>query len=238
METRLWWDDALFASSLKIVVMRPIADNSITIVVEGREVRTLRDILPMPPGLRVLFVGKTPAPVSVEEGHYFQGKHGREFWKMLKRYSLLNPTTAFEDDALLDHEYGITDIAKVPREYGKEPSRSEYAEGSARVLNLIRCHRPKVVVFVYKKVLDKVLRFRFGIENKSTYGFNPSLESWNHTLVRGSLHFLSPGHRVTRPMLNRRCENWQLYAGENQLLNKGTPSTDARNLPRDCAVLE
>src|SRR5208337_4194527 len=177
METHLWWDDALFASSFKIVVMRPIAANSITIVVEGREVSTLRDILPMPPGLRVLFVGKTPAPVSVGEGHYFQGKHGREFWKMLKRYSLLNPTTAFEDDALLDHGYGITDIAKVPREYGKEPSRSEYAEGSDRVLNLIRCHRPKVVVFVYKKVLDKVLRFRFGIENKSTYGFNPSLES-------------------------------------------------------------
>src|SRR5271157_5600363 len=64
------------------------------------------------------------------------------------------------------------------------------------------------------------------------------IRPWNHTLVRGSLHFLSPGHRVTRPMLNRRCENWQLYAGENQLLNKGTPSTDARNLPRDCAVLE
>ena len=69
--------------------MEPASGNSITILVEGREVRTLRDILPASPGLHVLFVAKTPAPASVEEGHYFQGKQGRMFWNRLKNYDLL-----------------------------------------------------------------------------------------------------------------------------------------------------
>src|SRR4051794_18532650 len=96
--------------------------NTVEIDVNGQRVRTLRDILPAVPGLRVLFVAKTPAPVSVEVGHYFQGAHGRAFWRGLRKAGLLNPTTDFEDDSLLDHGYGITDIVKVPRSFGDEPS--------------------------------------------------------------------------------------------------------------------
>ncbi len=86
------------------------------------------------------------------------------------------PTTGFEDDSLLDHEYGITDIVKLPRPFGQEPSREEYEAGSNRILKLIRIHRPKVVVFVYKKVLDEVSRLEFGIQERSNYGFNPTME--------------------------------------------------------------
>lgn len=156
--------------------MPPTNGNAVTLVTEGQDVRTLRDLLPETPGLRVLFIAKTPAPESVEIGHYFQGKQGRSFWRMLKEYGLLRPTTDFEDDSFLDHEYGITDIAKIPRPFGQEPSAAEYEAGSHRILKLIRIHRPKVVVFVYKKVLDEVNRLEFGIEKKSNYGFNPSLE--------------------------------------------------------------
>ncbi len=74
-------------------------DNSTVISVDGREVRTLRDILPDKPGLRVLFIAKTPAPVSVKAGHYFQGAQGRMFWNRLKQYGLLRPTVGFEDDS-------------------------------------------------------------------------------------------------------------------------------------------
>jgi len=144
--------------------------------VEGRDVLTLRDILPPTPGLQVLFVAKTPAPVSVKAGHYFQGAQGCQFWCRLKEYGLLKQTVGFEDDSLLCHGYGLTDIVKVPREYGEEPSREEYEAGLGRILELIRLHQPKIVVFVYKGVLDKISRFKFHIENKSTYGFNPSLE--------------------------------------------------------------
>jgi uracil-DNA glycosylase len=66
--------------------------NQTYISVEEQEILTLRDILPMPgaPGLRVLFVAKTPAPTSVEAGHYFQGQHGTNFWNRLRTYGLLN----------------------------------------------------------------------------------------------------------------------------------------------------
>lgn len=167
--------------------------NSITVLVEGQEVRTLRDILPIAPGVRMLFVAKTPARASVKKGHYFQGAQGRIFWNRLKEYGLLRPMTEFEDDSLLDHGYGLTDIAKTPHPYGEEPSPTEYALGSDRMLKLIGIHQPKIVVFVYKKVLDQIIRLKFGIDKKSTYGFNPSLEEFFGTQV-----FVFPGNPCKR----------------------------------------
>lgn len=175
--------------------MPPMTDNSTVITVDGRKVRTLRDILPAKPGLRVLFVAKTPAPVSVEAGHYFQGAQGRMFWNRLKEYGLLKPTTAFDDDSLLEHGYGLTDIMKVPRAYGNEPSDAEYAAGLGRILKLVRAHRPKVVVFVYKRVLDQILRIGFGIQVKASYGFNPPFEERFGTRV---FAFPLPGTPCTR----------------------------------------
>lgn len=159
--------------------MRPLKGNQTYVSVGGQEILTLRDILPASsaPGLRVLFVGKTPAPESVEVGHYFQGQHGTNFWSRLKTNGLLEVTTEFEDDSLLEHGYGFTDIVKVPRAFGKEPSAQEYKEGSPRVLELIHIHRPKVVVFVYKKVLDKIINLHFASKEKAMYGFNRGLEN-------------------------------------------------------------
>jgi mismatch-specific thymine-DNA glycosylase len=122
--------------------------------------------------LRALFVGKTPAPRSVEVGHFFQGRHGAAFWKRLKDYDLLTPTTAFEDDSMLAHGFGLTDIVKVPRSFGNEPSDSEYLAGADRILELIRRHKPRVVIFIYKKVLDRILELKFGLSLKTRYGFN------------------------------------------------------------------
>jgi len=150
-----------------------MSDNATHISVGGRRIRTLRDILPDRGHLRILFVAKTPAPISVEAGHYFQGRQGRMFWNRLMDYGLLRPTTPYEDDSLLAHGYGITDIVKVPRGFGHEPSAEEYAAGVDRLFDLIRQYRPSVVVFVYKRVLDEVLSIRFGVTRKSTYGFNP-----------------------------------------------------------------
>ena len=131
----------------------------------------------------MLFVAKVPTPRSVNAGHYFQGRQGQMFWNRLREYGLLIPTTEFEDDSLLDHGYGLTDIVKVPRDYDDEPSNAEYREGLHRILDLFRLHRPNVVVFVYKKVLDQILRFGFGISAKSSYGFNPFLETQFGTRV-------------------------------------------------------
>jgi TDG/mug DNA glycosylase family protein len=157
--------------------MRLLKGNEQIIVVRGQEILTLRDILPPAPGLRVLFVGKAPAPDSVERGHYFQGTMGKMFWSILKRCKLLKSANGFEDDSLLAHEYGMTDVVKAPRAFNDEPSDDEYREGSVHVLELLRTYRPRVVVFVYKKALDKMARLQFGIKRKSTYGFNDLLEA-------------------------------------------------------------
>lgn len=152
-------------------------DHRMTIKLNGKYVQTLSDILPDTPGLRVLFVAKTPAPVSVKAGHYFQGKQGRMFWNRLRDYKVFEPPLGkFEDNYLLKNGFGITDIVKVPRHYGDEPSNDEYRDGLARILSLIRTHKPLVVVFVYKKVLDQILKFGFGWHKKSQYGFNHDLK--------------------------------------------------------------
>jgi uracil-DNA glycosylase len=162
-----------------MALMQALKGNQTYVSVEGQKVLTLRDILPAPeaPGLRALFVAKTPAPSSVEAGHYFQGRHGTNFWNSLKKYGLLGPTTGFEDDLLLEHGYGLTDIVKLPRAFTKEPSVQEYIDGSPRIIGLIRTHRPKVVVFVYKRVLDAIIRLQFGRKQKTDYGFNKNLEN-------------------------------------------------------------
>ena len=44
-----------------------------------RPIETLADLPPLRD--RLLFVGLNPSPVSVEAGHYHQGRLGRTFWR-------------------------------------------------------------------------------------------------------------------------------------------------------------
>jgi len=154
-------------------------NHKIKIYINGKKVETLEDIFPNKPGLKILFIGKTPAPVSVKKGHYFQGRHGRMFWNKLREYQILKiPEDAeFEDDYLLPNGFGITDICKKPKGFMEEPSDEEYKNGAQKIINLIKCYKPLVVVFVYKKVLDQILKIAFKITEKSKYGLNSELEN-------------------------------------------------------------
>jgi len=156
----------------------------IKINVAGKEFETLADILPEKGNLDILFIAKTPALISVGIGHYFQGKQGTMFWNRLSEYNILKvPSGKFADDYLLENNYGITDIVKVPRDYGNEPSNEEYKEGSEKIIYIIKKHKPKVIVFVYKKVLDNIMSLNFDHKLKSSYGFNPSLERYFNAKV-------------------------------------------------------
>ncbi len=155
-----------------------MSDNSSVIEIDGKRVKTLRDILPVTPGLRVLFIGKSPDPVSVDAGHYFQGRQGKTFWSKLINYGILRPTTYYEDDSLLKNRFGMTDIVKAPQPFGKEPSIDEYSGGVDRIIQLIKFHEPEVLVFVYKRVLDRIIELRFGLQRKSSYGFNTELDAY------------------------------------------------------------
>ena len=147
------------------------------ITFEGKSHDTLADILPDTGYLEILFIAKTPAIVSVVAGHYFQGKQGTMFWNRLSEYNILKvPNGIFADECLLLNNYGITDIVKVPRNYSNEPSDEEYRSGLQRILTVIEKYKPKVIVFVYKKVLDTIVKLNFGIQAKSNYGFNAQLD--------------------------------------------------------------
>lgn len=180
--------------------------HQVTIRVAGRDVTTLADILPGEGPMQMLMIAKTPAPASVDAGHYFQGRQGRMFWNRLRDYGLLEvaPGT-FEDDAILAHGYGLTDVAKVPRGFGDEPSDGEYREGLDRVLKLIVELDPRVVMFVYKRVLDQALKLSFRRSGKSSYGFNNDLD----------VHF---GCRVfVFPMPGTPCTKAQAHAAMTEL---------------------
>src|SRR5256885_7478868 len=61
---------------------------------DGQRTETLADLPPDRGGL--LFVGLNPSPVSVEAGHYHQGRLGRMFWARLVKASILPPRTSPE----------------------------------------------------------------------------------------------------------------------------------------------
>jgi len=156
-----------------------MANYKIEVKVNGKIFNTLSDILPIEGELDILFIAKTPTPISVEAGHYFQGKQGTMLWNKLSEYDILRvPIDKYPDECLLLNNYGITDIVKVPRDYGNEPSDEEYKVGLERILQIINKYKPKVIVFVYKKVLDNIVRLNFGIREKSIYGFNLKLEKY------------------------------------------------------------
>jgi hypothetical protein len=114
------------------------------------------------------------------------------FWNRLKKYSILNvPAGKKEDDCLLSHCYGMIDIAKVPRPFGQEPTDDEYEKGTSLLFNILEIHKPKIIVFVYKKVLDKILYCRFKISDKSNYGFNEKYQN-----LFGCMPFVFPMPRT------------------------------------------
>lgn len=181
----------------------------IPIEVNGHPVVTLADILPAAGPMRMLIVGKTPASVSVESGHYFQGQQGTMLWKGLQRAGILHvPADVQPDDVLLQHGYGITDLVKMPHSFGVEPSISEYQACINRLRDTIDRLAPRVLCFVYKGVLDRLLALHFNHQEKSKYGFNPNLDQYFASRV---FVFPMPGTPCTKSVAERAMEELATY---------------------------
>ena len=45
-------------------------------------------------------------------------------------------------------------------------------------MELVHMHQPRVIVFVYKKVVDTVAQLEFGVTQRSNYRLNRSLEPY------------------------------------------------------------
>jgi TDG/mug DNA glycosylase family protein len=121
-----------------------------TIDIDGTATMTLADLPPTRDGL--LFVGLNPSPVSVEAGHYHQGRLGRRFWERLMRIGLIKPGTdpSEADDALLAAGHGITDLIKRPSPRD-EASDEELRHGVGPLWQKIALWRPGAIVFIYKR---------------------------------------------------------------------------------------
>ncbi len=121
-----------------------------TLVIDGTSVETLEDLPPLRD--RLLFVGLNPSPVSVEAGHYHQGRLGQTFWRRLMLAGILPPGTPIEtaDDALVEAGHGITDLLKVvsPRD---EATDAQLRTGVGPLWQKIAIWRPAAVVFIYKR---------------------------------------------------------------------------------------
>jgi len=124
-----------------------------TIVVDGEPIETLEDLPPLPNGL--LFVGLNPSPVSVQAGHYHQGRIGRRFWRRLMTARVLAAATTIEtaDDALVAAGHGITDLLKHPSARD-EATDAELNAGVGPLWQRIAIWRPGAVVFVYKRAAE------------------------------------------------------------------------------------
>ena len=124
-----------------------------TLDIDGQWMATLADLPPDRGGL--LFVGLNPSPVSVEAGHYHQGRLGRMFWARLAKASILPPGTPPEaaDDTLVAAGHGITDLLKRPSARDTA-SDAELRAGVGPLWQKVALWRPAAVVFVYKRAAE------------------------------------------------------------------------------------
>ncbi len=141
---------------------------------------TLEDILPESGPTHLLIVGKRPVPVSVDAGHYLQGRQGTMFWNMLRQHKLLPPRACYdyEDDTLAGLGYGITDIVKRPGETGDEPSDEEYEAGAERLAQVFADIRPSTLLFIYKPPLERTALHLGAPLSRIDYGLSRRLSKY------------------------------------------------------------
>jgi TDG/mug DNA glycosylase family protein len=138
----------------EVLVERPEpGSHRITMTLDGRPTETLEDLPPL--RNRLLFVGLNPSPVSVEAGHYHQGRLGRMFWTRLIRAHILPAGAAIEaaDDALLAVGHGITDLLKHPTPRDNA-SDAQLTAGVGPLWQKVAIWRPAAIVFIYKRAAE------------------------------------------------------------------------------------
>jgi len=157
-----------------------------TVDIAGVPTTTLADL---PPDRdKLLFVGLNPSPVSVDAGHYLQGRLGMRFWQRLMHTGIIPAGTPLEaaDDALVAAGHGITDLIKRPSPRD-EAADEELREGVGPLWQKIALWRPGAVVFIYKRAAQVAAGRKLP-------------EEWGHVAgmaLAGRPCFLMPGPYAT-----------------------------------------
>lgn len=119
--------------------------------------KTLPDVVA--PGLSVLFCGINPGLYSAATGHHF-ARPGNRFWPALHQSGftprLLRPA---EQEELLDHGLGVTNIVPRATARADELTRDELRAGAGRLTDLAARYQPQVVAVVgisaYRTAFDR-----------------------------------------------------------------------------------
>ena len=156
----------------------------------GEQVLTLADLVPADP--LAVVVGINPAPVSVEAGHYYQGRLGQTLFARLRRIGVLPADgDAWGDDLAHRCGFGFTDIVKRPTCRAELVTSAELDHGRPRLLERLEHARPRVVVFTFKKTAAKLLGGFDGC------GLRPGVE------LAGAPVFVMPGPYAPRETVER-----------------------------------
>lgn len=121
------------------------------ILINGQVTETLREHLE--PGLRAVFVGLNPSPVSVRAGHYYQGRLGRRFWNRMRKHGIVPwEQVGAEDELAIKLGFGFADLVRRPTPRGDGLTKCEKVQGAADLLARLRQlgDRPPIV-FVFKE---------------------------------------------------------------------------------------
>jgi hypothetical protein len=116
----------------------------------GRTVTTLKELLR--PGLKAVFVGLNPAPISVNKKHYHQGRLGQRFWERLREYKFVKDLSrGSEDDDAFEFGFGFADLVRRPTPRATDLTRPEK---SAAVVDLAdrlsKTGDHPAIIFIYK----------------------------------------------------------------------------------------
>lgn len=104
------------------------------------------------PGLRVLFVGINPGLRSGETGHHFAGASNL-FWRLLHEAGLTPVRLTYRDDRRLPrYGLGVINLVGRPTRGAGDLAWEELRAGGARVRELVRALRPRVVCLLGKDV--------------------------------------------------------------------------------------
>lgn len=103
--------------------------------------RTLPDVIA--PGLKVLFCGINPGLYTAVVGHHF-ARPGNRFWKALHTAGFTPRLLAPEEEQeLLRHGCGITNVARRATAAAAELAPEELAEGGRRLEEKVRVYAPR-----------------------------------------------------------------------------------------------
>lgn len=125
-------------------------DHRITTEWMGERIETLEDLLPEAP--RAIVIGINPSRVSVDAGHYYQGRLGQLLFRRLAGVGLFDGAPrGQEDDALLERGVGFTDLVKRPSARATDLTSEELAHGLESLADKLAAVEAPLLIFTFKQ---------------------------------------------------------------------------------------